>query len=64
MKEGLAATSVEDGNKLFNEAQEILLKDLPVVPLWYQAVQGVWSNNVNTVQFGWNGVPLYYDSHR
>ncbi|ALE92831.1 ABC transporter substrate-binding protein [Arthrobacter alpinus] len=61
LKEGLAATSVEAGNKLFNESQEILLKDLPVVPLWYQAVQGVWSNNVNTVEFGWNGVPLYYE---
>lgn len=61
LKEGLAATSVEDGIKAFNEAQEILLKDLPVVPLWYQAVQGVWSENVNPVQFGWNGVPLYYD---
>lgn len=61
LKEGLAATNVEDGNKIFNEAQEILLKDLPVVPLWYQAVQGVWSNNVNAVPFGWNGVPLYYD---
>ena len=60
LKEGLAATSVEEGNKIFNQAQEILLKDLPVVPLWYQAVQGVWSNNVNTVEFGWNGVPLYY----
>ena len=61
LKEGLSAKTVEDGNKIFNNAQEILLKDLPVVPLWYQAVQGVWSNNVNTVQFGWNGVPLYYD---
>lgn len=61
LKAGLAATNVEEGNKLFNEAQEILLKDLPVIPLWYQAVQGVWSNNVNAVQFGWNGVPLYYD---
>ncbi|MDO5751785.1 ABC transporter substrate-binding protein [Arthrobacter sp.] len=61
LKEGLSAKTVEAGNKIFNESQEILLKDLPVVPLWYQAVQGVWSNNVNTVQFGWNGVPLYYD---
>ncbi|SEF03666.1 oligopeptide transport system substrate-binding protein [Arthrobacter alpinus] len=59
LKAGLAATSVEEGNKLFNEAQEILLKDLPVVPLWYQAVQGVWSNNVTNVKFGWNGVPIY-----
>jgi len=61
LSEGLAATSVDAGNKLFNQSQEILLKDLPVIPLWYQAVQGVWSNNVNTVEFGWNGVPLYYD---
>ena len=61
LKEGLSAKTVEAGNKLFNDAQEILLKDLPVVPLWYSAVQGVWSNNVNAVQFGWNGVPLYYD---
>ncbi|WP_113718871.1 peptide ABC transporter substrate-binding protein [Arthrobacter dokdonensis] len=61
LKEGLAAKTVEDGNKIFNQAQEILLKDLPVIPLWYQAVQGVWSNNVSNVKFGWNGVPLYYD---
>jgi oligopeptide transport system substrate-binding protein len=61
LTEGLSAKTVEDGNKIFNDAQAILLKDLPVIPLWYQAVQGVWSNNVNTVQFGWNGVPLYYD---
>ena len=61
LKEGLAAASVEEGNKLFNEAQEILLKDLPVLPLWYAAVQGVWSNNVNAVEFGWNHVPLYYN---
>jgi len=61
LKEGLSAKTVEEGNKIFNQAQEILLKDLPVVPLWYQAAQGVWSNNVTNVQFGWNGVPLYYE---
>jgi len=59
LKEGLAAKSVEEGNKLFNESQAILFKDLPVLPLWYQAVQGIWSNNVTNVKFGWNGVPVY-----
>ncbi|MGB9033609.1 MAG: ABC transporter substrate-binding protein, partial [Paeniglutamicibacter sp.] len=59
LADGLAATSVEEGNKIFNESQQILLKDLPVVPLWYQAVQGGWSNNVTDVKFGWNGVPIY-----
>ena len=43
-----------------NAAQEILLEDLPAIPLWYQVAQGGWSNNVNPVEFGWNGVPLYY----
>lgn len=61
LNEGLQAKSVEDGNKIFNASQEILFKDLPVIPLWYQAVQGVWSNNVQNVEFGWNGVPLYYE---
>lgn len=61
LKEGLSAKSVEAGNKIFNEAQEILFKDLPVIPLWYQAVQGGWSENVSNVDFGWNGVSLYYN---
>ncbi|MCZ2404512.1 ABC transporter substrate-binding protein [Paenarthrobacter sp. Z7-10] len=59
LKEGLSAKSAEEGNKAFNEAQEILFKDLPVIPLWYQSQTGGWSNNVANVDFGWNGVPLY-----
>ncbi|MDK1359634.1 ABC transporter substrate-binding protein [Arthrobacter sp. zg-Y1219] len=57
---GLAATSVEEGNKIMNQAQEMLLEDLPAIPLWYQVAQGGWSNNVTNVEFGWNGVPLYH----
>ncbi|RJU02840.1 ABC transporter substrate-binding protein [Arthrobacter frigidicola] len=60
LKEGLAAESVEEGNKAMNEAQETLLEDLPAIPLWYQVAQGGWSNNVDNVEFGWNGVPLYH----
>ncbi|GAA1409786.1 ABC transporter substrate-binding protein [Glutamicibacter uratoxydans] len=59
LSEGLAATDPTEGAKIFNQAQEILFKDLPAIPLWYQAVQGGWSNNVSNVHFGWNGVPLY-----
>lgn len=59
LSEGLAATDPAEGAKIFNEAQEILFKDLPAIPLWYQAVQGGWSENVDNVEFGWNGVPLY-----
>ncbi|WP_298251657.1 ABC transporter substrate-binding protein [uncultured Arthrobacter sp.] len=60
LTEGLAADSVEEGNEMMNEAQEMILEDLPAIPLWYQVAQGGWSNNVDGVEFGWNGVPLYY----
>ena len=60
LTDGLAASSVEEGNEAMNKAQEDLLEDLPAIPLWYQVAQGGWSNNVDNVEFGWNGVPLYY----
>lgn len=62
LKQGQSADSVEAGNKYFDQAQELLLKDLPEIPLWYSNVTGVWSaDNVSNVKFGWDSVPLYYD---
>ena len=58
--EGAASTSSEDAIKKFQQAEEILLKDLPSVPLWYQNVNGVWSTKVSNVNFGWDSVPVYY----
>src|SRR5690606_32821312 len=43
----------------FNQAQEVLLKELPVIPLWYQNAVGGWSENVDNVEFGWDSVPLF-----
>jgi oligopeptide transport system substrate-binding protein len=60
LTDGLAASTVEEGNEAMNKAQEQLLEDLPAIPLWYQVAQGGWSSNVDNVEFGWNGVPLYY----
>lgn len=61
LSDGLAAASAEEGEKIFNQAQEVLLKDLPVIPLWYQVAQSGWSSNVDNVDTGWNGVPVYYN---
>jgi oligopeptide transport system substrate-binding protein len=61
LKEGLAETDLETANAKFQEAQEILFKDLPAIPLWYSTVNGAWSESVDNVQFGWNSVPLYYE---
>lgn len=61
LKEGLAETDLDAANEKFQAAQEILLKDLPAIPLWYATVNGAFSDQVENVQFGWNSVPLYYE---
>ena len=57
---GISATDQEEANALFSEAQSVLLKDLPAVPLWYANVTGGYSQNVDNVEFGWNSVPLFH----
>lgn len=61
LNEGSAATDVDAGNALFQQAQSILFADLPAIPLWYSNVTGGYSENVSNVVFGWNSVPLYSD---
>lgn len=55
------AATPEEGNALLQQAQEILLKDLPAIPLWYANVTGGYADGVQNVEFGWNSVPLYYN---
>ncbi|MBT1684272.1 peptide ABC transporter substrate-binding protein [Curtobacterium flaccumfaciens] len=62
LAKGRSAATVEEGNKIFDQAQELLFEDLPEIPLWYSNVTGVWNaDKVSNVKFGWNSVPLYYD---
>jgi oligopeptide transport system substrate-binding protein len=60
LAEGSSASSVEDATAKYQEAQEVLLKDLPSIPLWYSNVNGVSADTVDNVVFGWDSVPLYY----
>ncbi|QZY51493.1 peptide ABC transporter substrate-binding protein [Leucobacter tenebrionis] len=46
-------------NQKLNEAQEILLEDMPSIPLWYQGTTGGYSESVDNVEFGWNSVPIF-----
>lgn len=57
---GNSAATLDEANKYYQQAQEILFKDLPAVPLWYSNVTGGFSTLVKNVVFGWNSVPLYY----
>ncbi|WP_042543106.1 peptide ABC transporter substrate-binding protein [Leucobacter komagatae] len=40
-------------------AQEILLDEMPSIPLWYQGTTGGFGENVENVKFGWNSVPIF-----
>ncbi|UOR00668.1 ABC transporter substrate-binding protein [Leucobacter allii] len=61
LQEGSVDTDLESANSKYQQAQEILLEDLPAFPLWYQNVTGGYSENVDNVEFGWNSVPIYYE---
>lgn len=59
LRQAVSASSNEEANSILDKAQEVLFKDLPVIPLWYPNVVGGWSENVDNVVFGWNSVPIY-----
>lgn len=59
LKQGAAAETPEEGLKFYQQAQEILLKELPAIPLWYSNVTGGYSEMVNDVVFNWKSVPEY-----
>jgi len=60
LSDGITATDPSVANADFQKAQEVLLKDLPAIPLWYSNVNGGYAETVSNVEFGWNSVPLYY----
>ena len=61
LDEGAKAQSVEDATAKYQQAEEVLLKDLPAIPLWYSNVTGASADTVDNVVFGWDSVPLYHE---
>ncbi|HPU12443.1 MAG TPA: ABC transporter substrate-binding protein [Aeromicrobium sp.] len=58
LNEGLAATGEESAKK-FADAQEILFKELPAIPLWNTNVAAVAAKGVKNVEFNWQNKPEY-----
>src|SRR5699024_11618272 len=54
IREADAADSPEEAAERFKEAQTILFKDLPAIPLWYSNGTAGYSENVDNVVFGWD----------
>ncbi len=61
LKQALNTSDQKEAFKIYDQAQEILMKDLPAIPLWYSNVNGGWAEGVQGVQFDWHSKPLYFD---
>ncbi|WP_032387948.1 peptide ABC transporter substrate-binding protein [Rhodococcoides fascians] len=59
LRESAGETNKTKAQELTNQAQEILLNDLPAVPTWYRNAASGWSENVTNVKIGWDGIPIY-----
>ena len=59
LAEAAAAPSLDEANAKYQEAEALLVDDMPTIPMWYgKAVIG-WSDNVNPVTINAFGVPDY-----
>lgn len=57
---GAAAEDTESAIADYHAAEEIILDELPAIPLWYSNARGGFSESVSNVVFGWNSVPLFH----
>ena len=51
--------TAEERTAALQQAEEVLLKDLPVIPKWYKNVSAAAAKGVNNVEFNWKNVPEY-----
>ncbi|MCI1797283.1 MAG: ABC transporter substrate-binding protein [Bifidobacterium tibiigranuli] len=59
MTKAYAAPSNDAANKIYQQSQEILLNDLPSIPLYYMNNNGVAAKGVKNFAMNWQGVPVY-----
>ncbi|WP_431789586.1 peptide ABC transporter substrate-binding protein [Kocuria palustris] len=59
LKEGLAASSDDEANKAFLEADDMLLEDLPSIPFYYPKRRSGFSERVSNVSLSWNASVNY-----
>ena len=57
--EAAAASTPEEANALYQEAEALLAVDMPTIPLWYSTAQAAWSERIDGVEINPFGVPDY-----
>jgi len=58
---GATAPTLEEANDYFEQAQEVLFADLPVIPMWYSSLNAGFSTLVDDVEYGWDSWPILYN---
>jgi oligopeptide transport system substrate-binding protein len=49
LAEADAAPSIEQGNVLYQEAERMIIQDMPAIPVYFQSYQAGWSERLQTV---------------
>ncbi|CAN5181775.1 ABC transporter substrate-binding protein [soil metagenome] len=60
LKAATAATTPDEASTFYRQAQAVLFRDLPSLPLWYSTMQAGYGDQVSEVAVDWHSVPLYY----
>jgi len=58
-KDADMATTVDKTTELYQQAEAVLAKDMPSIPLWYYKTNAGWSNNVQNVKYDSFGDPVF-----
>ncbi|MDK6249416.1 hypothetical protein QP141_03020 [Alloscardovia omnicolens] len=61
MDTAAAQTNLDDAIATYQKSEGLLLKDLPVIPLWYDNVSAGAAQKMKTVKFNYMGLPSYYE---
>ena len=59
MDKALSAPSTEEADKYYQQGEEILLQDLPAIPLWNQNATAASTSAVSGVAFDYGGGPVF-----
>lgn len=64
LSKAITATTGSSASNLYRSSEELLLQELPAIPLFYKNSFGVSSLTVRGFSLNWNGLPLYTQIRR
>lgn len=59
LSKAASSPNAKEAQPIYNEAQTILMQDLPQIPLWYKSASTAWNPKLKNFQTGWNGYPEF-----